>query len=133
MSPGRDAVRRRDAEKRGRIAAERRGRIAERLALLLLVAKGYRILERRYKTPVGEVDIIARRGSALVFLEVKARERMDDAAASIGLKQRQRIADAAAAYLARNPDIAGLSCRFDAILVARGRLPKHVIDAWQTG
>lgn len=116
-----------------RRTAERRGRGAERLALALLLVKGYRIMERRYKTPVGEIDIIARRGATLVFLEVKARERLDDAAASIGRQQRQRIADAAAAYLARNPGLAHLSCRFDAILVARGRMPKHVIDAWQTG
>lgn len=127
MSAGssRGAASRRDAEKRGRRS--------ERLALLLLLLKGYRILERRYKTPVGEIDIIARRGGALVFVEVKAREQLDDAAASIGSRQQHRIADAAAAYLARNPGLAEAHCRFDAILVARGRMPRHVVNAWQSG
>ncbi len=114
----------------GRRAAERRGRMAERLALALLLLKGYRILERRYKTPVGEIDIIAEKSGAVIFIEVKARQELDDAAASIGGRQRQRIARAAEAFLARHPGHAGRPCRFDAILVARGRLPKHIIDAW---
>ncbi len=113
--------------------AERRGRLAERLALALLRLKGYRILEQRYKTPVGEIDIIARKKDALVFVEVKARRRMRDAIESIGVRQRQRITRAAEAYLARHPAHAGRPCRFDAILIAPGRLPRHMIDAWTSG
>lgn len=114
-----------------RQAAERRGRLAERLALALLWLKGYRILEQRYKTPVGEIDIIAQKNGMLIFLEVKARGEIQDAAASISIRQRQRIARAAEAFLARHPSHAGQSCRFDAVLVAPGRLPKHIADAWQ--
>lgn len=125
----RNSARRRDAESRR--TAEKRGRLAERLALLMLRAKGYQILEARYKSPVGEIDIIARKGGILVFAEVKARREMAAAAESIGQRQRQRIADAAATYLAGNPEIAELTCRFDAILVTPGRLPRHIVDAWQ--
>ncbi|MCH8863119.1 MAG: YraN family protein [Proteobacteria bacterium] len=116
-----------------RRTAERRGRLAERMALALLRLKGYRILEQRYKTPVGEIDIIAQRKDALIFIEVKARRRMRDAIESIGARQRQRITRAAEAYLARHPAQAGKTCRFDAILVAPGRLPRHMIDAWSNG
>lgn len=116
-----------------RRTAERRGRLAEHLALALLRLKGYRILAQRYKTPVGEIDIIARKKALLVFVEVKARRRMRDAIESIGARQRQRITRAAEAYLARHPAHAGKTCRFDAILVAPGRLPRHMIDAWSNG
>ncbi len=116
-----------------RRVAERRGRLAEHLALALLRLKGYRILAQRYKTPVGEIDIIAQKKALLVFVEVKARRRMRDAIESIGARQRQRITRAAEAYLARHPAYAGKTCRFDAILVAPGRLPRHMIDAWSNG
>lgn len=116
-----------------RYRAERRGRLAETLAVALLRLKGYRILERRYKTPVGEIDIIAERKNTLIFVEVKARRRMRDAIESIGSGQRRRISRAAEAYLARHRGDAGRPCRFDAILVAHRRLPKHIIDAWDCG
>jgi len=84
---------------------------------VLLIAKGYRILARRFKTPAGEIDIVARRRGVLVFVEVKARERADEAAEAVTGRGKQRIAAAAALWLARNPTDAGRAIRFDVILV----------------
>jgi putative endonuclease len=84
--------------------AFRTGISAESRAAAFLVAKGFRILARRWKSPVGEIDIIARRRTLLVFVEVKARERFDDAAWSVTDRQRLRIAAAAEAWLARYAD-----------------------------
>ena len=114
----------------GKIAAHRFGLSAESIAATLLLAKGYRILARRWRSPVGEIDIIARSRTTLVFVEVKARDRLDDAAEAVLLRQRRRIADAAAAWLARRPDLAELAMRFDVVLVAPGRLPRHVTGAF---
>jgi len=77
--------------------AFRTGISAESRAAAFLIAKGFRILARRWRSPVGEIDIIARRRSLLVFVEVKARERLDDAAWSVTDRQRLRIAAAAEA------------------------------------
>lgn len=114
-----------------RRAAERRGRGAEAAAAWLLRLKGYRILARDVRTPVGEVDLIARRGRVLALIEVKARTTRAQAAAAISPRQRQRIARAAEAFLARRPDLAGLDVRFDALLLVPGRWPRHVVDAWR--
>src|SRR5262249_46375493 len=107
--------------------AFRTGISAESRAAAFLIAKGFRILARRWRSPVGEIDIIARRRSLLVFVEVKARERLDDAAWSVTDRQRLRIAAAAAAeaWLARNADDRIRDIRFDALLVAPGRIPRH--------
>ena len=87
-----------------RIAAFRRGLSAESRAAMLLIAKGYRIAARRWKTPLGEIDIIARRRRALIFVEVKARVRVDDAAEAVTERTRQRIIAAAELWLAHHPD-----------------------------
>jgi len=79
-----------------RVAAFSLGLSAESRAAAYLVAKGYRIAARRFKTPFGEVDIVARRRGVLVFVEVKARSTLDAAAESLQLRQQRRIADAAA-------------------------------------
>ena len=109
---------------------ERRGRGAEALAALLLTIKGYRIVARRVRTPAGEIDLIARRRGVVAFVEVKARGTMAEAAQSISRRQRARIVRAAAHFLAGRPDLAAGTARFDAVLVARGRLPRHIISAW---
>src|SRR6202158_3035447 len=88
----------------GRRAAFRLGLSADRQAAALLFAKGYRVVARRLRTGVGEVDIVARRGDLLVFVEVKARERLDDAAEAVTPRQQRRIIVAAEAWLAKNPD-----------------------------
>lgn len=112
-------------------AARRRGRRAEILAALLLRLKGYRILARDRRSTLGEIDIVARRGRLLVFVEVKARRDEAEAADALHARQRQRIVRAARAYVAARPDLVGLSHRFDAILFGRGPWPRHVPDAWR--
>ena len=114
-----------------RQAAYRRGLSAESWAALLLRLKGYRILARRFAAEVGEIDLIAQRGRVLVFVEVKARRSFDDALLSIHPRQRARIVRGAHAYLARNPKLAACDLRFDAILVAPRRLPRHVSAAFE--
>jgi putative endonuclease len=111
--------------------AFRTGISAESRAAVFLVAKGFRILARRWRSPVGEIDIIARRRTLLVFVEVKARERFDDAAWSVTDRQRLRIAAAAEAWLARYADSRIRDIRFDAILVAPGRIPRHITSAFE--
>jgi putative endonuclease len=111
--------------------AYRTGISAESRAAAFLVAKGFRILARRWRSPVGEIDIIARRRTLLVFVEVKARERFDDAAWSVTDRQRLRIAAAAEAWLARYADSRIRDIRFDAILVAPGRIPRHITSAFE--
>ena len=103
---------------------------AETRAAALLIAKGFRILERRWRSPVGEIDIVARRRSLLVFVEVKARQSQEDAAWSITARQRQRIIAAAQAWLAQNPDSRIRDIRFDAMLVAPRRIPRHIPGAF---
>jgi len=117
-----------DARRR---AAFRFGVSAEGRAALLLAAKGYRELARRWKSPVGEVDLVVRRGRTLVFVEVKARARLDDAAWSVLPRQQRRIVAAAEAWLAGHPEHAGYDIRFDAVLIAPGRLPQHVVAAFE--
>jgi putative endonuclease len=114
-----------------RIAAFRIGLSAESRAAAYLIAKGYRIAARRFRSPVGEVDIVARRGRTLAFVEVKARERLDDAAWSVVPRQQQRVVAAAGAWLAEHPDDAQCHIRFDAVLVAPGRMPRHIEAAFE--
>jgi putative endonuclease len=113
--------------------AFRTGLSAESRAALLLVAKGFRILARRWKSPVGEIDIVARRRGLLVFVEVKARDNLEDAAWSVTDRQRARIVAAAEAWLARYPDPRVRDIRFDAMLVAPRRVPRHIPAAFDAG
>jgi putative endonuclease len=113
--------------------AFRTGISAESRAAAFLIAKGFRILARRWKSPVGEIDIIARRRSLLIFVEVKARDRLDDAAWSVTDRQRLRIVAAAEAWLARYPDDRIRDMRFDAVLVAPARIPRHIPAAFDVG
>jgi putative endonuclease len=115
-----------------RRAAEQRGRGAERQAAWLLRLKGYRVLARHFRSPVGEVDLIVRRGGTLAFVEVKARPTQAEARDAIGPRQQARIARAAEAFLAQRPDLAQLDLRFDAVLLVPGARPCHMIDAWRT-
>ncbi len=112
--------------------AERRGRRSESWAALLLLLKGYRILGRRVKTPLGEIDLVARspRG-ILCFIEVKQRETGMAAHESVAPRQQARIARAAALYLARHPGLDVKGMRFDIVTLAPKALPRHIRDAWQ--
>ena len=96
----------------------------------MLLCKGYRILARRWKCPVGEIDLIARRGPLFVFVEVKARERLDDAAESLTVRQQRRIVAAAQAWLSRRAANATPHMRFDVVLVAPGHWPRHIRSAF---
>jgi putative endonuclease len=113
-----------------RQVAFRTGISAESRAAALLLAKGFRILARRWRSGVGEIDIVARRRALLIFVEVKARENLDDAAWSVTDRQRARIVAAAEAWLARFPDPRIQDIRFDAMLVAPGRIPRHIPAAF---
>ncbi|MGJ4957984.1 YraN family protein [Bradyrhizobium sp. HKCCYLRH2015] len=113
-----------------RVAAFRTGLSAEARAAALLIAKGYRILAKRFRTPHGEIDIIARKRGLVAFVEVKARASLDDAAYAVTPRQQQRIINAAQAWLMAHPDHAELELRFDAILVAPRSLPRHLMAAF---
>lgn len=113
--------------------AERRGRWAESLCLWSLRLRGYRILARDYRVPVGEIDILARRGGTLAAIEVKARDDQAAAAEAVTPRQRRRITRAAAYFLSGRPSLARLTVRFDVMLVMPGRLPLHLRDAWREG
>lgn len=114
----------------GRRAAYGRGLGGEGRAALWLRLKGYRILARRYATPVGEIDLIARRGRTVAFVEVKARPTEEEALCALQPHQRRRIVRAAEAFLARHPAAAGLTLRFDLMVVVPRRLPRHLPDAF---
>ena len=111
--------------------AWRRGRRAESAAVLILRLKGFRILARGYKVPVGEIDIIARRGRLVAFVEVKSRASVDAAAEALDWRQRRRIDRAARWFLAQHPDIALCELRYDLMLVTPWRMPVHIGDAWR--
>jgi putative endonuclease len=113
-----------------RQVAFRTGISAESRAAAFLLAKGFRILARRWRSGVGEIDIVARRRALLIFVEVKARETLDEAAWSVTDRQRARIIAAAEAWLARFPDPRIQDIRFDAMLVAPGRIPRHIPAAF---
>ena len=108
-----------------------RGRRAETLAAWWLRLKGYRILARGFRVAAGEIDLIARRGRLIALVEVKARPSLEQAGAAILPRQRQRIARAAEVFLQRHPKLAGLSLRFDVVLLAPGRWPRHLANAWR--
>lgn len=112
--------------------AWRYGWLGETLAAAMLVAKGYRVLARRWRTAAGEIDIIARRGGVLAFVEVKARRDAASAIAAIGPRQRRRIERAAGAFVGRRPELAGLDWRFDVMLVTPWGLPRHLKNAWRS-
>src|SRR5215212_10385155 len=113
-----------------RQVAFRLGLSAESRAAAFLIAKGFRILARRWKSPLGEIDIVARRRQLLIFVEVKARAQLDDAAWSVTDRQQARIAAAAEIWLTNYPDESIRDIRFDAMLVAPGRMPRHIPAAF---
>jgi putative endonuclease len=111
--------------------AQRRGRVAEWLCLWHLRLRGWRVLARDWRCPSGEIDILARRGGVLAVIEVKLRSDAGSAAEALRPRQKRRIARAAEAFLLSRPDLAGLDLRFDLMLVARSRLPRHWPGAWR--
>ncbi len=108
-----------------------RGRAGELRAVWWLRLQGYRILARNWRHPLGEIDILARRGRLVIAVEVKWRDSLAQAAEAVQVAQRRRIAQAAAIFLRQQAGAETLSLRFDAMLLAPGRWPRHIRDAWR--
>ena len=122
----------RSLDRSGRgLKARRDGRRGEVLCALWLMAKGYRILGFRLKTPQAEIDILARRGSVVAVIEVKRRRTIDEALDAVTPRQRDRLLHAAGSLTARRPDLAGADIRLDLLALAPGRPPRHIRDAWR--
>jgi putative endonuclease len=117
-------------KKTAKTAAAKAGRVAEMVTALYLRAKGYRIITRNLQTPVGEIDIVARRGNLLVFVEVKYRNGFFGPEV-IANRQWQRIARAAAYMVGRTPALQACVWRFDAVLLTPWRWPRHARDLWR--
>jgi putative endonuclease len=115
---------------KARIAAYLGGHRGEAIAAWFLRLKLYRIVGRRYATPVGEIDLIAKRFGTTVFVEVKARSRASAEGGTLETVNRRRIVRAGQYWLARHPGAAGSNFRFDVIFLAPGRWPRHVINAF---
>jgi putative endonuclease len=115
--------------------ARRLGVWAEWACAASLILRGWRILDRRVVagrgSGAGEIDIVARRGNLVAFIEVKARPTLAEATEAISTLQRERLTRAASAYVARRPALAHCDLRFDAMLVAPWRAPRHLSDAWR--
>ena len=114
-----------------RFRAYRKGHWSERAAAVALMVKGYRIVARRHRTKLGEIDLIARKGDLVAIVEVKARRTLAEAMDAIGYESERRIEAAADLWLARQPDYARLSVRFDMVAVLPWRWPVHVENAFQ--
>jgi putative endonuclease len=119
------------AKRSRRHQAQRRGVSAESLCRWHLRLRGWRIVASDWRCPSGEIDILARRGGVLAIIEVKSRRDLASAVAAVLPRQRRRIARAASAFLLMRPDLAELALRFDVMLVAPLRLPRHLPDAWR--
>lgn len=113
-----------------RLKAFRRGHVSEYIAALYLLAKGYRVRAIRYRTKLGEIDIIARRGDLVVCVEVKARRDVDSAVFAVTGTAQHRIRAASDIWLSRQPDAHRLSLRYDIVAVLPWRLPRHFVDAF---
>lgn len=116
---------------RDRRKAQEDGRTAEVIALWFLRLKGWRLLAQRYKTPVGEVDLVMRRGGVTAFIEVKARGSVDGAVESVSPRQARRIAAAARHFLMEDRKAALQACRFDIVAVSPYHWPRHIENAFE--
>lgn len=115
---------------RGR-RARREGRRSEIICALWLMAKGYRILGLRLKTPQAEIDLLASKGDLVAVVEVKRRTHIDAALDSVTPRQRERLLRAARSIAARRPDLSAAAIRLDLMALAPGRWPRHIRDAWR--
>ena len=118
----------RSGERRRR---ERAGRRAETAAALWLQLKGYRILDRRARMPACEIDLVARKGRMFVFVEVKSRRTMAQALEAVTPQLQTRLEQAANQWVSRRRGAQQDLWRFDVVLLAPGRLPRHMRDAWR--
>lgn len=111
--------------------AENRGRRAESIAAAWLQLKGYRILARRLRLPVGEIDLIARHGRTVAFVEVKARATRMAGETAVPQAAWRRISRAADSWMAGKQNLTGLDWRFDLVIIVPHRLPIHLRDTWR--
>ncbi len=116
---------------RVRPTAYGKGLWAEALCRLSLRLRGHRIVASRYRSRLGEIDIIATRGKILLFIEVKARRTLVQGSEAITQRQQARLERAAAAFLSRHSRYAAYARRFDAMLVVPWRWPVHISGAWE--
>lgn len=114
-----------------KIKAYERGARLEKFAALYLQIKGYKILKVRYKTPGGEIDVVARRKSALVFVEVKGRKDVSSALESVTVRNRLRVESAARFFIAAHPQFSGFDMRFDVVVFAPPFSFRHLDNAWR--
>ena len=114
-----------------KVAAYRKGQEAERDAADMLSRRGYEILSRRFRSPAGEIDLVASKGAHLAFVEVKARRHRDDAAWSVTPRQQRRIADAAGYWLQSFPQYQDRDMSFDAVLIAPRQSAEYISDAFR--
>jgi putative endonuclease len=114
---------------RDRRIAEAAGRRGERLAGWWLRLKGWRILDRRVRTPAGEVDLVARKGNLIAFVEVKLRKTTAELDFAIDERRLARVAAAAEVLMPRYAG-PGDDIRVDVILIAPGARPRHIENAW---
>ncbi len=114
-----------------RRAAYRSGHAGETLAAWRLRLSGYRILARRFRTPVGEIDLIARRGKLVAFVEVKRRSNLTQGLDAVTPAARTRIRRAAELFMKRNPALTECGLRFDVIVITPWAWPSHLVDAWR--
>ena len=112
-------------------AARLSGRRGEVIAAIWLMAKGYRILGFRLKTPQAEIDLLAQRGRILAVVEVKRRTSLLAALETVSYDQRDRLRRAGADLAARRPALRDASVRLDLMALAPGKLPRHIPDAWK--
>lgn len=117
-------------QQRGK-AARKRGIWAETLAVAYLRLKGYRVIERNWRSKLGEIDILARRGNLLALIEVKTRADTGLAGGALLQPQRQRLLRALSHYLKTRPELAGLDLRCDVLALGRFGWPVHLVDAWR--
>ena len=110
--------------------AYRLGHRAEFLAAWALRLKGYRIVAKRFKTPVGEVDLVARKKNLILFVEVKARRTEEAALHSISRTAQRRIESAGGWWLSKQADFSKLSWRCDVVAVTPRRWPLHFENVW---
>ena len=124
-----------DSKKRkvNRQKSHYKGLFGEQYALFWLRVKGYRCLNKRFKTPVGEIDLIMRKGKTICFIEVKHYMKLEQAAQSINNKQKKRISRTASLWMQQNTNYASYTQRFDALLLHGKGLTlrvKHIQNAW---
>ncbi len=122
-----------EARRRRGLAARLAGRRGEVVSAAWLMAKGYRILGFRLRTPLGEIDLLAHKKDVLAVVEVKLRTTLDAALQAVTPQQRDRLRRAALTIAARRPALARATVRLDLIALAPGRLPRHIPDAWNDG